>query len=436
MTSSGPFGVEDCIQAAGPRWTLPGFILVTLVYVLPEILMTSELTMMQPLSNGGVVSWTSRAFGSRAASCTALNMLLYQIVDLATYPTLALGYVQSMGYADHIGSLARFAGAAPFAVVFVGFGLNLLNIEVAGEVYLRVLIFIMLPFLVGMVFAAPFFPVAWEELAGSAEATVQPPSKDLNLFVSTMLWLNTGWDSMGNLASDVHSPSDLVRGLTLAAAATLVLYTLCTFAALGAGPGSWSGGYLAVAYGRFCAPLAPWICICAGLANSLLYTSELTAVARLIQSMGDPKDELRLLPTCFARQFSSGAPVIALLVVTIAECGLVTLTFDYLVQLSTFIHVIAFWMSLAAYVKLGVYRPDIVRLFTVPGGKWGLRGVFCLKAPVLLFLTLSACTNISVVLGGLGANAVFILLLFLWTRCHRRRPAENGPGDDLLARDS
>jgi len=348
-------------------------------------------------------------------------MLLYQIVDLATYPTLALGYAQSMGY----GVLAWLVSAAPFVIVAVGFCLNLLNIEVAGEVYLRVLMFIMLPFLVGIPFAIPYFPVAWEELWGRAEATTQPPSKDLNLFVSTIFWLNTGWDSMGNLASEVRSPSDLVSGLTWAALTTLALYSVCMFAALGAGAGSWTGGFLAVAYGRFYAPLAPWICVCAGLANSLLYTSELTTVSRLIQSMGDPEEELRLLPTCFARQFTSGAPVIALLAVTAAECGLVSLTFDYLVQLSTFLHVVAFWLSLAAYLKLRVYSPGITRLFTVPGGKWGPWCIFSVKAPVLLFLTLSACTNPSVVFGGLGANAAFLLILVLWSWAPGRTRADS-----------
>merc|ERR1711957_429513 len=103
------------------------------------------------------------------------------------------------------------------------------------------------------------------------------------------------------------------------------------------------------------------MCTCAGLANLLLYTSELTTVARLIQSMSDPQDELRLLPSYLATTLGSGAPVTVLLLVTALECALCFLTFDYLVQLSTLLHVISFWMVLAAYVRLKFRRPDVHR---------------------------------------------------------------------------
>ena len=45
-------------------------------YVLPQIFMTCELSMMAPLSNSGVTCWISRAFGTKAGKCIGLNMLL------------------------------------------------------------------------------------------------------------------------------------------------------------------------------------------------------------------------------------------------------------------------------------------------------------------------------------------------------------------------
>jgi hypothetical protein len=45
-------------------------------YVLPQIFMTCELSMMPPLSNSGVVTWISRAFGAKVGECIGLNMLL------------------------------------------------------------------------------------------------------------------------------------------------------------------------------------------------------------------------------------------------------------------------------------------------------------------------------------------------------------------------
>lgn len=46
-------------------------------YVLPQIFMTCELSMMAPLSNSGVTCWISRAFGRKAGKCIGLNMLLW-----------------------------------------------------------------------------------------------------------------------------------------------------------------------------------------------------------------------------------------------------------------------------------------------------------------------------------------------------------------------
>ena len=65
--------------------------------VLPDILITSELSLMRPLSNGGVATWVFRAFGSAASGLVAANMLLYQLVDLATYPTLVAPYMENAG---------------------------------------------------------------------------------------------------------------------------------------------------------------------------------------------------------------------------------------------------------------------------------------------------------------------------------------------------
>ena len=45
-------------------------------YVLPQIFMTCELSMMPPLSNSRVVTWISRAFGAKVGECIGLNMLL------------------------------------------------------------------------------------------------------------------------------------------------------------------------------------------------------------------------------------------------------------------------------------------------------------------------------------------------------------------------
>merc|ERR1719277_2071820 len=110
---------------------------------------------------------------------------------------------------------------------------------------------------------------------------------------------------MGNLAMDVARPKDMVQGMGIAAIAGLAVNCFTAIGAFVAGSGSWNDGYLAEAFARFWSPLAPCIRGVAALANTLLYMSELTAVAHLVSSMGDPGDDLRLLPACFAQRLMS-----------------------------------------------------------------------------------------------------------------------------------
>eukprot|EP00929_Paragymnodinium_shiwhaense_P084902 TRINITY_DN45428_c1_g1_i3.p1 TRINITY_DN45428_c1_g1~~TRINITY_DN45428_c1_g1_i3.p1 ORF type:complete len:262 (+),score=46.33 TRINITY_DN45428_c1_g1_i3:43-786(+) len=131
MTCAGPFGVENCVQTFGAAWSLIGFCLTYIVYTVPQIMMTSEMSMTIPLSNGGVVAWVSRALGRRAATIVAIDMLVYQLVDLATYPTLVMGYAQALKYdiADETPTYCAYT------VLGVGLLLNLFHVEVASNLY-------------------------------------------------------------------------------------------------------------------------------------------------------------------------------------------------------------------------------------------------------------------------------------------------------------
>lgn len=426
MTCAGPFGLEDCVRNMGAPFTMLGFFFVSIFYVVPQIFMTSELSMTLPISNGGVATWVARAFGPVSAACVSLNMLLYQLVDLATYPSLAIGYAESVGYdiPDWV------APSMPLIIIAIGFLVNLLKVEVASDIFTWLLVFILAPCLSGIACAMPHFRRAWQLATGHMPTTEEPPVQDFGIFLSTMLWLNTGWDSMGNLASNVASPKDFVGGQLLAAFLTPFLYASCTFAALGAGQAAWGDGYLAEAYGRYYSPLAPWVCFCAGLANLLLYTSEFTTVVHLIQSMADPQDELRLLPRVFA--CSPAVPIIAL---TLLEGALMIFSFQYLVQLSTLLHVFALWFALAAYIRLK-YRSDLHRAFTVPWGRCGAWAIFAVKAPVLGFLLYSACASSELIAGALGANLLMLLTLLSWSCRNRCRATLSGADREVSLRTS
>eukprot|EP00928_Gymnodinium_smaydae_P006192 TRINITY_DN12161_c0_g1_i3.p1 TRINITY_DN12161_c0_g1~~TRINITY_DN12161_c0_g1_i3.p1 ORF type:complete len:512 (+),score=50.42 TRINITY_DN12161_c0_g1_i3:75-1610(+) len=430
MTCAGPFGVESCVQAFGVAWSFLGFIFTCVFYILPQIMMTAQLSMTLPLSNGGVVSWVSRSLGRRAAAIVALDMLAYQFVDLATYPTLVVGYAQALDY--------DLMDGVPFACAFVmlavGLLCNILHVEFASNLYACMLIAILLPFVVGICVSIPSWRTAFAVLQGAQPATLQktqPELKDLNLFLSTMMWLNTGWDSMGNLASEVATPAAMARGLAMAASWCPLVYILCTFGALAAGPGDWNEGYLAVAYGKLWWPLRTWIVVVAGISNFLLYVSELTCVAHLIQSMAEGSaSDGNFVSTLFAKQLSTGAPVVALALVTLVEVFLISATsFDWLIQLSTLLHVFVFWFSLAAFAWHSfVEVPQGKRLWVVPGGWFGAAVVFGLTFIVLALLSFTSLANVEMVFVALLWHFVYCLYLFRssWCSALRRASAQEG----------
>ena len=114
-----------------------------------------------------------------------------------------------------------------------------------------------LPFALGVPLALGQASVAWALATGQQPAAISEGGGgkgDVNLFLSSLVWLFTGWDSFGNLAEDVADPVHLVKGMLSAAVIALAVYFVCTFGALAAGPGTWQDGYLALAYGRLWEP--------------------------------------------------------------------------------------------------------------------------------------------------------------------------------------
>ena len=63
--SGGPFGIETSVRAGGNLFALLGFLVLPLVWSVPEACMTAELGTMFPEASGGV-AWVEEAFGEKA----------------------------------------------------------------------------------------------------------------------------------------------------------------------------------------------------------------------------------------------------------------------------------------------------------------------------------------------------------------------------------
>jgi hypothetical protein len=65
--AGGPYGSEQAVRAAGPLFTLLGFLVFPFAWGVPESLVTAELSAAIP-GNGGFVRWADLAFGPLAGS--------------------------------------------------------------------------------------------------------------------------------------------------------------------------------------------------------------------------------------------------------------------------------------------------------------------------------------------------------------------------------
>ena len=67
--SGGPFGIEETVRSAGFFYSIVGFIVMPLVWSVPESLVTAELSSTFPEPAGGV-AWADEAFGPLAGWMT------------------------------------------------------------------------------------------------------------------------------------------------------------------------------------------------------------------------------------------------------------------------------------------------------------------------------------------------------------------------------
>lgn len=122
--SGGPLGMEPAVKAAGPAVALLGFLVMPLVWSLPEALMTAgpspaaaptrvalaapqpaccvaELSIAFPEA-AGFSAWTNAAFGPFWSFVCSFMHWLSGVVDNAVYPVLMLEYISNNGNADDL----------------------------------------------------------------------------------------------------------------------------------------------------------------------------------------------------------------------------------------------------------------------------------------------------------------------------------------------
>ncbi|KAM0917015.1 hypothetical protein ACQ4PT_009764 [Festuca glaucescens] len=193
--SGGPFGIEDTVGAAGPLLAIVGFLVLPVIWSIPEALITAELGTMFP-ENSGFVVWVASALGPYWGFQQGWMKWLSGVIDNALYPVLFLDYLKS--------AVPALGGGAPRAVSVVGLTalLTLLNyrgLTVVGWVAICIGIFSLTPFLVvGLISIPKLRPARW--------LVVDLHDVDWNLYLNTLFWNLNYWDSVSTLSGEVKNP--------------------------------------------------------------------------------------------------------------------------------------------------------------------------------------------------------------------------------------
>ncbi|CAN6300750.1 unnamed protein product [Urochloa humidicola] len=397
--AGGPYGSERAVRAAGPLFTLLGFLVFPFAWGVPESLVTAELSAALP-GNGGFVRWADRAFGPLAGSLLGTWKYLSCVINIAAYPALVADYLGQVIPAVAGAGKARTGTVVGMTVILSFVNYTGLSIVGWGAVAL------------GFVSLAPFVL-----MTGIAAPKVRPRRwaapvrgrKDWRLFFNTLFWNLNYWDSASTMAGEVERPErTFPRALAAAVVLIAASYLLPLMAATGATdapPEAWANGYLADAAGIIGGPwLKYWIETGAVLSSVGMFEAQLSSGAFQLLGMAD----LGLLPAIFARRATRfrtpWVAIAASAAVTLAVSSF--LGFDDVVATANFLYGLGTLLEFAAFLWLRARQPDLKRPYRVPLPLPALAAMCAVPSAFLVYVCAVAGWRVFSLAGGLTALGV------------------------------
>ncbi|PUZ40926.1 hypothetical protein GQ55_9G461800 [Panicum hallii var. hallii] len=392
--AGGPYGAERAVKAAGPLFTLLGFLVFPFAWGVPESLVTAELAAALP-GNGGFVLWADRAFGPLAGSLLGTWKYFSCVVNIAAYPALV---------ADYLGQVVPGSGARTGTVVGMTVLLSLVNctgLSIVGWGAVALGFVSLAPFVLMTGMAVPKVrPRRW---AVQAKGT-----KDWRLFLNTLFWNLNYWDSASTMAGEVERPErTFPRALAVAVVLIAASYLLPLMAATGATdapPEAWANGYLADAAGIIGgAWLKYWIEAGAVLSSVGMFEAQLSSGAYQLLGMAD----LGLLPSAFARRATHfRTPWVAIAASAAVTLGVSLLAFDDVVASANFLYSLGTLLEFAAFLWLRARLPGLKRPYRVPLPLPALAAMCAVPSAFLVYVCAVAGWRVFALAGALTALGV------------------------------
>jgi len=240
-----------------------------------------------------------------------------------------------------------------------------------------------------------------------------PPKDDIQwgLFLSSVLWVYAGWDSLGTYAGEVKDPKRTYpRAIAIALLMNIVIYLVAIIVGLtyvSNDLSQWVEGFFDDIANYIAAWLGIWVIIGATICNFGTYNTNISAISRALWAMG--QGENQSVPSIFSWTWKRyNTPVVGVIFTSLAVCALLPFNFSQIVQCDSFMGCIGCYFEFSAFMWLK-YKDPSPRPFVVPGGKIGAWFITLLIFPVItLTIILSAVETFLIV----GIIWVGILIIY------------------------
>lgn len=358
--SGGPFGIEDAVSLGAPLLAVIGFLVLPLIWSVPEALVTAELATTFP-ENSGYVAWVTAAFGPFWGFQKGFYAWVSGVIDNAVYPVLFLEYLQEV-----LPVLESFWPRLVF-LVSLNLALSYLNyrgLHVVGEAAIAMTIFTLLPFVAVVLMGAPHVKTSnWVKVDW---ATVQWLP-----FLNVMFWNLNYWDSVSTLAGEVQNPNKTFpRALAGAVVLVVCSYIFPLLVGLGVtdDPSAWQSGYLAVVGQKVGGKwLAWWVVAAAAVSQIGQFEAEMCSDSYQLQGMS----ERGFLPSIFNKRSKYGTPTYGIIASSVGIMGLATFNFQQIVDLVNCAYCLGQLLEFMAFVWLRIKYPALHRPYRIPLPTWG-----------------------------------------------------------------
>jgi len=487
LTCAGPFGIEEAVQSGGILYTLIALLAVPIVFAIPLSLMSAELGSMMP-SHHGYIIWVFRGFehhrfGHFLGFFNAIGCIVKMAVDIPIYILLMLFYLKRLAgdFEYEFSWIQQYL--IHFTLIIIGGALNIANITTVGNSAIAFTALTLLPFLVGFVWSLPNTDCSsWTDtVPQNAEGLYQ-----FQLFLSTMLWLYTGWDSTGCLSAEIgFNKSKFFNPFLGAIVLDYVGYTLPVLAAItvhcdaSTDSNCWDDGYLYTAFHSI-SPALGWAVAASGfIANFSIYVAEMSVQARSFWALSQPfvlltesgkmyietRDDMLfdddmnvvdgdriqneemygdrtrriaigMLPQwlCGTIWERTGAPVRGVIVQSVICSGLILFDFSTLLQVGALISCVTLCIEMAAFLRLRYTEPGTKRPYAVPGGMrvaWLITVDIWILAMALMVLVVRDNPYFLLIAAGFVLLTVVFYWIYLRYRPVRRRESLMSELDDF-----